>query len=250
DVSTLKKAEEDMRRSLEKERYLNELKTRFVSMASHEFRTPLTSIMNSVTLLSKYIDIEKNDGKSLNYIERIKTSIQHLNSILNDFLSLDKLEEGKLEINCSKFSVAQFFEEVIEEINSLIKKGQQIDYDHIGKEQVFIDKQMMFNIFNNLLSNAIKYSPENSLIKVETSVIKDNLTVAVTDYGIGIPENEQKHIFERFFRAKNTVNIQGTGLGLNIVKKYVDIVGGKIDFISTPSVKTTFIVTIPYNNNS
>ncbi|MDH5382947.1 MAG: PAS domain-containing sensor histidine kinase, partial [Cyclobacteriaceae bacterium] len=151
DVSTLKKAEEDMRRSLEKERYLNELKTRFVSMASHEFRTPLTSIMNSVTLLSKYIDIEKNDGKSLNYIERIKTSIQHLNSILNDFLSLDKLEEGKLEINCSKFSVTQFFEEVIEEINSLIKKGQQIEYDHIGKEQVFIDKQMMFNIFNNLL---------------------------------------------------------------------------------------------------
>ncbi len=248
-ISSLKRAAEDIRQSLEKEQHLNELKSRFVSMASHEFRTPLTSVMNSVSLLSKYAGKADSEDKQLKHINRIKTSVHHLTNILNDFLSLDKLEEGKVEMHFSRIDLPGFSEEIVADLEGMTKQGQKISYTHTGKSEVNVDKQMLNNIFNNLLSNAIKYSPEESEIKFETAVNNGDLIAMIRDSGIGIPKEEQEHLFERFFRAKNAVNIQGTGLGLNIVKKYLDMAGGNIDFTSAPDTGTTFTIKIPLESS-
>jgi len=247
-ITSLKRAEEEIQRSLEKERHLNELKSRFVSMASHEFRTPLTAVLNSVSLLSKYIGTTGREEKQKNHINRIKSSVQHLATILNDFLSLDKLEEGKVEIICSELNVPEFSQELVDVMSDMAKRGQQITYQHQGETQVSLDRQMLNIMLTNLLSNAIKYSSEDSVIVFKTEVHNGLFTTSVQDEGIGIPKEEQNHLFERFFRAKNAVNIQGTGLGLNIVKKYAEMAGGKIEFESTHARGTTFIVKLPLND--
>ncbi len=248
-ISDLKEAEENIQRALEKERHLNELKSRFVSMASHEFRTPLTAIMNSISLLSKYTGIQGNEEKQQKHICRIKTAIHHLTNILNDFLSLDKLEEGKVEIHYSEFDVADFSRKTAEDMEDITKEGQQINYSHRGEILVYLDKQMLKTILNNLLSNAIKYSPEDSLIEFETKTGEKDLAIVIKDGGIGIPLEEQHHLFERFFRARNALNIQGTGLGLNIVKKYMEMAGGTIHFTSEPGKGTVFTLKLPVNGS-
>jgi len=248
-ITSLKKAEESTQQSLENEQHLNELKSRFVSMASHEFRTPLTSVLNSVSLLSKYIGVTDQEEKQKRHTERIKSSVHHLISILNDFLSLDKLEEGKVKMHYSEFDLPEFSKEIVKEIQDIAKNGQKISYRHKGKSDVYLDKQMLKNIFNNLLSNAIKYSPDDSIVKFETAIENGSMTAFVKDQGMGIPEEEQHHLFDRFFRAKNAMNIQGTGLGLNIVKKYLEMAGGDISFESKSGMGTTFKVQLPANMN-
>ncbi len=248
-ITKLKTAEENMRNALEKERYLNDLKSRFVSMASHEFRTPLTSVLSSTSLLSKYIGKTDSAEKQEKHINRIKSSVHHLTAILNDFLSLDKLEEGKVELHPTDFDFKEFAGEVSEEIQEMAKKGQRLNYEHEGETEVYLDKQMLKHILNNLLSNAVKYSPEGKEIIFNTIIDKNSLTIKVKDNGIGIPKEEQAQMFERFFRAKNAFNIQGTGLGLNIVKKYIDMSGGSITFESDTGTGTTFIVKLPLKNN-
>ncbi len=247
EIQIRRKAEQQARQSLIKEKQLNELKSRFVSLASHEFRTPLSTVLTSVTLISKYI--EHND-KSLKHINRIKSAVHNLTGILNDFLSLDKLEDGKVQNNPVEFDLRTLAEDIIEEMQTVAKSGQVIRHEHSGKgDPVWLDKQLLKNIIINLLSNAIKYSKEDQVIRFTTDLADDLLTIAVRDEGIGIPESEQSQLFERFFRAKNAVNIQGTGLGLNIVKRYVDLIGGNISFNSKLQEGTTFTVTIPINTN-
>ena len=199
-------------------------------MASHEFRTPLTTIMNSMSLLSRYVEAGSNKEKSSRHIQRVKTSVHNLIGILNDFLSLDKLEEEKVTVRFTRFNIPEFTEDIIESIQNTTKKGQHIEYDHSGETEITTDKQMLLNIFNNLLSNAIKYSSKGSTVYLETMIDNDEFTAKVRDEGIGIPDEEQAHLFERFFRAKNAQNIEGTGLGLHIVKKYLDKIGGNCFF--------------------
>ena len=245
-ISNLKKAEEDMHRNLEREIYLNELKSRFLSTASHEFRTPLTSIMNSTTLLSKYIDKPGNEDKQRKHIRRIRGAILNLIDILENFLSrMDRLEEGKVEIRNSEFAIPEFLSGIVDDLQGMSKKNQKITFKHEGNAYVTTDKPMFKNIINNLLNNAIKYSPEGSNIRMETNLDNGDLKITVQDQGIGIPEDEQKHLFERFYRARNAVNLPGTGLGLNIIKKYLDIVGGEISFESKLNEGTTFTVHVP-----
>ena len=249
DATLQKKSEEDMRKTLEKERQLNELKSRFVSMASHEFRTPLGAILSSTSLIEEYLG--KKDAtvdfvkeKTDKHIKRIKSSISNLISILNDFLSLDKLEQGKLELKPSQFDTVEFTNELIEEIHPTLKKGQKVNYTHSGKKEIFVDQHLLHNVMLNLVSNASKYSPDNSLIEINTSGHDGILEIKVTDHGMGIPEEDKAHMFERFFRAKNATNVQGTGLGLNIVKRYVDLMGGSISFATKENEGTTFTVTL------
>ncbi len=246
----LHKNREDLRVTLEKEKELSELKSRFVTMASHEFRTPLSTILSSVSLISKYND-PGQDEKRFKHIERIKSSVNNLTSILNDFLSLGKLEEGKIQSSPSTFNLVSFSQELVNELREVTKKGQVIHYNHEGdSEMVFLDKNLTRNICINLLSNAIKYSGEGSEIQFLTFIKNNSIKIEITDQGIGIPQTEQQHIFERFFRAKNAGNIQGTGLGLNIVKKYVDLLNGEIQFFSINEKGTTFTVTFsrkPFN---
>ena len=233
--------------SLMKEKELNELKSRFVSMASHEFRTPLSTILSSIELVEAY---EKNEQipKRARHILRIKKSVNTLTEILKDFLSLSRLEEGNIKAKPVEFDFFVFCEETLEEIRAILKKGQQIKHHHEGSTAtVYLDPKMLKNILINLLSNAIKYSSENTVITCNTSFDGQQLKIAITDQGKGIPIEDQPHLFDRFFRARNVENIQGTGLGLNIVKRYLDLMKGKIHFESELGKGTTFRVSIPQN---
>src|SRR6185312_6573417 len=248
DATVQKKNEEEKRKTLEKERQLNELKSRFVSMASHEFRTPLGAILSSTSLIEEYLSKKDTSvdfvrEKTDKHIRRIKSSIGNLISILNDFLSLEKLEQGKVEIKDTVFDINEFTKELIEEIQPTLKKGQKISYSSKGNTlEVLLDQNMLRNVMLNLVSNAIKYSPENAAIEIATTNNKAGLGITVTDHGMGIPEEDQAHLFERFFRAKNATNVQGTGLGLNIVKRYCDLMGGEISFTTKENEGTTFNV--------
>ncbi len=236
-------AENEAKKALDRERELNELKSRFVSMASHEFRTPLSTILSSASLIEKYDD-PSNEPKRRRHVHKIKSAISNLQQILDDFLSLSKLEEGRVDLKRSEVNVSEVIEEVIDELSSLTPENQAIRLLIKGKETLLnSDDKIIKNILINLISNGIKYSEKD--IDVILNYSRASLDIKVKDQGMGIPEGDQKHMFERFFRAKNAINIQGTGLGLNIVKKYVDMLGGTIDFVSKLNKGTTFIVNLP-----
>ena len=243
----LERSQEELSSALEKEKELNELKTRFVSMASHEFRTPLATILSSLSLIRKYG--ERNDVDSqVRHISRIKSSVTHMTEILNDMLSLTKLEEGRISTIPEEFQLDDFISEIIQELQAVAKKGQIIHYNHKGYCEVVLDGKILKNILFNLISNAIKFSMEGSPIEVYSVVNDTQIELIIKDHGIGIPEEDQEHLFERFYRAINVTNIQGTGLGLNIVAKYVELLNGNIDFVSKLNEGTTFKILIPKNN--
>lgn len=243
----LKVQELELKGALSKEKELNELKSRFVSMASHEFRTPLTSILSSAAIIGKYSTAEQQPNRE-KHIVRIKSAVTNLTGILNDFLSLSKLEEGLVEVQLQKLNIDHLCDEIIIATEGL-RKGQQniIHTVHGNKTDILVDERILKNILFNLLSNAIKYSEED--IECHIYLNEDNFIIKVIDHGIGIPIEDQKYLFTRFFRAGNVTNIQGTGLGLNIVKQYVHILNGEIIYESEHEVGTTFTVTIPYPNN-
>ncbi|MBL7748158.1 MAG: PAS domain-containing sensor histidine kinase, partial [Chitinophagaceae bacterium] len=223
-LQKLEESQIELSEALDKERQLNEIKSRFVSMASHEFRTPLSTILSSATLVSKYPSTEEFEKRE-KHIRRIKDSVNHMNELLEDFLSLGKLEEGKVSITVSPFDVKEFTEDVADEMKAHLKAGQDIIIRYDGDARFTTDKRMLKNILFNMLSNAIKFSPEGKEVFLTTRNANGTLVIAVKDQGIGIPEEDQPHLFSTFFRAKNVSNIQGTGLGLPIVKRYVNLLG-------------------------
>jgi len=242
----LENSKEKLSEALTKEKELNDLKSRFVTMASHEFRTPLSTILSSVSLIDKY-KTESEDDKRKKHVDRIKSSVTNMTLILNDFLSAERLEEGKIFAKPSEFNLPQIIEEIVSDIKNIQKKDQQIIQTHAGEEIVNCDKQMIRNILLNLLSNAIKFSGDQGIINITTANTIKEVTLIVKDNGIGIAKEEQGYLFERFFRAKNATNIQGTGLGLTIIVKYLEALNGKIDFESELNKGTTFTITIPNN---
>jgi PAS domain S-box-containing protein len=240
-----KKVEAQIRDMLEKEKELNELKSRFVSMASHEFRTPLGGILTSVNLIAKYPKTE-DEPKREKHIQIVKNSVKNLTNILNDFLSLDKLDQDKVASTPSEFLLNQLVEDTVEDFRETSAKSYSFMVEHLNNDiALFQDKEMIRNVLINLISNAIKYSPEQSTIKVRVQLNNSQVIIEIQDQGIGIPLEDQKHLFERFFRAHNVINLQGTGLGLNIVKRYLDLLGGKIEFSSIENEGTTFKVFLP-----
>lgn len=243
-ITPLKLAEEKMIASLEQERMLNELKSRFVSMASHEFRTPLSTVLSSLTLLEKYDAAGITDKKEKHY-KRIRASVRHLTSILNDFLSLEKVESGKISVNLSRLNVQELCEELTEQHQEMAKPDQRIYLEFEGNNMFESDQNMLRIIFTNLLSNACKYSPQGAGIWVRVDIQNSALKLTVKDEGMGIPIEDQKSLFGRFFRAKNALNLEGTGLGLSIVKRYVEMLHGEISFESIPEEGTTFTVILP-----
>lgn len=244
--AALRENEQQLKHSLEKEKELNALKSRFVSMASHEFRTPLSTILSSADLIEAYQQ-EEQQPKRLRHTKRIKSSVANLTSILNDFLSLSRLEEGKIAVQFTAFNLQEVWEEVYEGVQGLKKNGQEIRIRGLEKidTELYTDKRMLRNVFYNLLSNALKYSEENSPVDCRLNLEDGQLEIEIQDYGIGIPEEEQQHLFTRFFRAHNVENIQGTGLGLNIVKGYTELMGGQIDLQSQLGEGTTVRVKLP-----
>lgn len=241
---SLQKAQQEIHKALQKEKELHELKSRFVTIASHEFRTPLSTVLSSASLVGKY-KTEQEDEKRQKHINRIKSAVSNLTTILNDFLSISRIEEGKIYNVPSTFNLVSFANEVVEEMQGYLKAGQQIEYRHEGSEMITIDKQLLKNILLNLLSNGSKYSGEGKTILFSTAVQHGTLAITVQDQGIGIPKSDQAHLFTPFFRAQNVTNIQGTGLGLNIVKRYVDIMSGTLHCQSELDQGTTFTITFP-----
>ncbi len=243
-ISRQKQAEARIYAALEKERELNELKSRFVSMASHEFRTPLSTILSSASLLTRYTQPQHEERKS-KHIARIQSSVRNLVGILEDFLSLDKLEAGKIRCQPMDLKLIDVIEEVVGDMELNLKKDQRIEVDNQVVDQVHLDPKLLRNILINLVSNAIKYSPEGSVVGIDTHTEADFIFIRVKDQGIGIPKEEQVHLFDRFFRAGNVTNIQGTGLGLNIVQKYLGLMQGEITYKSEESVGSEFTVKLP-----
>lgn len=245
EIQERKRAEDEARKSLERERELNELKSKFVSIASHEFRTPLSTILSSTSLIQQYK--EKGDfDKQDKHIQRIKSSVNHLTAILNDFLSLGKLEEGKLDVVNEKVLIHDFMKDVHEELRPTLKEGQRLTLS-VPDKVIYLqtDVRILRNILFNLLSNASKYSDADKTIEVRCEATDDTLLISVIDQGIGIPKEDIKHLFDRFFRATNAANIQGTGLGLHIVKRYVQLLQGTLTFKSTQNVGSTFTIELP-----
>jgi len=246
----LKKIEKELLQALEKERDLGELKSRFVTTASHEFRTPLSTILSSVFLLENFEDQQLLDTKDI-HLARIRRSVNNMTSILNDFLSLSKLEEGRVKASYAEIDIRSCMEEIIDEMEALKKTGQRLIYHHSGTNAPrMIDKQFLRNIIINLISNSIKFSGPEGKIELESKNEEDQLEIIVRDNGLGIPKEEMKHLFNRFFRAKNVLNIEGTGLGLSIVQKYVELMRGSIRVESKIDVGTTFSISIPFVNEA
>jgi signal transduction histidine kinase len=241
-MKQLEESKDELALALSKEKELGDLKSRFVSMASHEFRTPLSTILSSASLVAKYTEGDEQEKRD-KHIQRIKSAVHNLTDILNEFLSIGKIEDGKIVANLAAFNVKELLTTVCAELQGIAKKGQQIVYEHTGGTDVLLDITLLRNVFINLLSNAIKFSPEAAVINVKSIVDEKSVTVSVKDSGIGISANDQVHLFERFFRGKNVVNIQGTGLGLHIVGKYVDLMNGKIECKSELEKGTEFIIT-------
>jgi PAS domain S-box-containing protein len=243
-LQQLEQSQLELSEALDKEKQLNEIKSRFVSMASHEFRTPLSTILSSAALLSRYPLTEEQPQRE-RHIGKIKEAVKHLNDLLEDFLSLGKLDEGKVGTSITEFDLQKVIEETSEEINGLLKEGQKIDYEHEGNKLIESDKKMLRNILINLISNAIKFSEPATQITVKSSIEGDKANIVVRDQGIGISHEDNTHLFSSFFRGKNAQNIQGTGLGLHIVKRYIDLLHGNVSLESALNQGTTVTISIP-----
>lgn len=242
---TVQERTKQLTEALAKEKELNELKTRFLSLVSHEFKTPLSSILTSITLLGKYTETEQQ-VKREKHINTIKNKVKYLDAILNDFLSVERLESGKVNYKVEHFPLSKIVNEVVYDANMLLKKGQKIDYpENIDDIMIQFDEKTLKLVLSNLVHNAIKYSPEESIIDLQVETEDDRLLLRIIDTGIGIPKEEQKHIFNRYFRAKNALLAQGTGIGLNIAKQHLENLGANLEFSSIEDEGSTFTIYIP-----
>ena len=239
-VNALSEAKEEVSLSLLKEKELNQMKSRFVSMASHEFRTPLSSVQLSSVLIEKYAAPFENENIK-KHVNKIKSAVGNLTTILNDFLSLERLEAGVVQSKLEPFDLVRLAEEITEEMQMIAKEDQNIIYQHTGIERIAIlDQNLLRNCMINLISNAIKYSGEHTFIEFNTEIQDLTCLITVSDNGIGIPGLDQKNLFQPFFRANNTGNIPGTGLGLNIVLRYAKLMNGTVEFSSEVNKGATF----------
>lgn len=240
-------AENKILESLRIERELNELKTKFLSMVSHEFKTPLSGILTSATLAGKYPNTDQQKKRE-RHLQLIEDKVKYLNNILNDFLSVEQLEYGRTRYKMECFPLSKILNEVIYNANMLLKDGQSIKYpDNIEDIILVCDETTLEIILSNLINNAVKYSPENTNIEIYVKQEEEYFTLNITDHGIGIPEEEQKHIFNRYFRAENALLNEGTGIGLSIVQGHVENLGGTIGFTSQENQGTTFFIRMPIN---
>jgi PAS domain S-box-containing protein len=245
DITKQKQVEESLRLALERERELGELKSRFVSMASHEFRTPLATILSSSELIKSYWDrMERADINAK--LDQIHEQVRHMTTLLEDVLTLGRSEIGKTEFNPEPIEILTFCQDTINQIRQAISASHPLEFSSSGLcDTINIDKTLLRQILTNLISNAIKYSPNNKSVHVELTCDEVDIIIRVRDEGIGIPEKDQDHLFEAFHRAANVGTISGTGLGLVIIKRQVELYGGAITFKSQVGVGTTFIVTLP-----
>jgi PAS domain S-box-containing protein len=244
-LNDLEKSQTELRDALLKEKELHEMKSRFVTMASHEFRTPLTTILSSVSLISKYLQ-EEEQGHRDKHIQRIKNSVFSLTEILNDVLSLGKLDEGKVSAQLEEINLCEILQAVVNDMDLILKPNQKIEVSCPNNQKVRADIILLQRVLVNLLSNAIKFSFDETNIRVEVAHNSElgEVQVNISNQGIGIPESEYDKLFDRFYRANNASNIQGTGLGLSIVKRCLELMSASVSFTSIENSTTTFTIHI------
>lgn len=234
----LEQSKQELEKALAKEKELSELKSRFVSMASHEFRTPLSVILSSADLIRKYVAADGQANRE-KHIGHIQSSVGYLTDILEEFLSVSKLEEGRIEAHFAELNWPVFMQEVLDDLQAGLQPGQQVDFSHTGQAMVWQDKSLIRKVLINLLTNASKYSPPQSRIQVISQSREEGFAIAIIDQGIGISEEDRKHLCERFFRGANAIHTQGTGLGLHIVHRYVELLNGRMEIESELGQGTT-----------
>jgi signal transduction histidine kinase len=244
DITERKKAEAKIQSALEREKELNELKTRFVSMASHEFRTPLATIFSSSELLEHYRH-KWSEEKSLSHLHRIQSSTMHMTDLLNDVLLIGTAEAGKLEFKPVAVDLVSFCQDLVEEMQLSTPTHTLWFKADCPSSIVQSDQKLLRQIFYNLLSNAIKYSPGKENIYLSIGCDREEVIINLEDEGIGIPEEDIPKIFTAFDRASNIGNISGTGLGLPIVKKALEMHGGKISLSSELNKGSKFTINFP-----
>ena len=247
DITDRKQLEDYLKVALEKEKELSELKSRFVSMTSHEFRTPLSTILSSCELLEHYRH-KWTEEKQLTHLHRIQTAVKRMTEMLNDILIIGKAEAGRLDFVPKSFDVVAYCRTLVEEVQLNPTNHQVYFISEHEYMSCYMDDKLLAHILSNLISNAIKYSPVSSPVQVKFYCQDDRAVFEVQDWGIGIPPEDITHLFESFYRAKNVGNILGTGLGLAIVKKCVDICQGEIFVSSKLGVGTVFTVNLPLNS--
>ena len=246
DITRSKQAEEDLRKAYEKEKELNELKTEFIDIASHEFRTPLTTIVGSAEFLAHYYD-QLTSAKRYKHVNNIQVAGHRIDRLIDDVLAISKADSGKLQLNLQPLALESFCSNLIEPLLLGIGQDHQLNFVNLGlcSEEIYLDAELLEHILNNLLSNAFKYSPIGSQVDFTIQQQEEQVIFEIADQGIGIPSEDQVHLFSSFHRGKNVGDLPGTGLGLNIVKKYVELHGGEISFTSHIGIGTTFKVIIP-----
>ncbi len=248
-LEQLEQSKNELSAALAVERELGELKSRFVSMASHEFRTPLTAVLTSAALIEKYTDTNQQD-KRQKHLTRIRSSVKHLNDILEEFLSVGRIEEGKIEAHPAQTDIGLLITEVIADIQEMLKTDQRIETELACPRPIWLDHSLLRKVLVNLLSNAIKYSGSGSVVRLQSSCADGQLTLVVEDQGVGIAPDDQQHLFKRFYRANNVTNIPGTGLGLHIVAQYSQLLKGTVSLKSELGRGTVVTLILPYENHS
>ncbi len=245
EIAERQRLEEELRNALIKEKELSELKSNIISVVSHEYRTPLATILSSSELLQHYSHKWTEEKKQLHF-KRIQSSVHHLTQLISDVLLLNKAEAGKLDFNPAALNLVAFCRELVEELQLTLKTQHSISFLCLGSEmEASLDEKLLRQLLTNLLSNAIKYSPEGGNIQFDLIYENESITFRIQDRGIGIPIKDQAQLFDAFYRSSNVGTIAGTGLGLAIVKRCVDFHKGHIALESEVGVGTTFTVTLP-----
>jgi PAS domain S-box-containing protein len=245
DITERKRAEEEMWRALDKARELSELKSRFVSMTSHEFRTPLTTIMSNAEMLERYFHKWTEDKRNLAF-KRINESVRQMVALLDDVLMIGKVESGKLTYNPAPVDLVRFCTELIDIVRSGRETDRLVDFEAADiPPMLALDESLLRHVLLNVLTNAVKYSPADTAVGLTLAMTGGAVVITISDSGIGIPETDQVHLFEPFYRATNVGTISGTGLGLTIVKRCVERHGGTIGVTSSAATGTTFQIAIP-----
>ena len=235
-----------MRKALEQEKELNELKSNFISMVSHDFRSPISGIITCVNLIKDYRN-QLSETEIFDYLELILKTCHQMLQLLEDVLVIGKADAGKIKSNAIEINIQQYCQELMAEFQLSDHNKHQFHFTYKGTadKKVVMDKNSLRHILSNLLSNALKYSPSGTSIKLNLEMKEDQVFFEIQDQGIGIPPKTQQHLFELFYRGSNVGEVPGTGLGLAIVKKYVDVLDGKINFSSQVGTGTIFSVVLP-----
>ena len=243
----VKKRTRELKTALEKAKELNDLKSKFLTLASHEFKTPLATILSSAILIKKHGDTNANiNEKQLKHIERIKRSVNLMDSILSDFINFERIEKNKIHLHYKQFNLLELIQEAVQISQSQITEKQTLELDSNNDHlTIYSDYRICLYVLINLLSNASKFSPPESTIKIKVQESNSNFSISISDQGIGIPEENQKHIFDRFYRADNAEDVKGTGLGLSIAKSYAKLLKGDLNFKSRIGKGSSFKFTIP-----